>query len=255
MTSDRRGFNDESKQTILTMKHDRRFHDNKTLNEFDKASSVCVHQDSRHESCHSLDLDQLSWGKEVVDFPEFSEDFGDFGDFSTHDSSDWQFPSKRRERISSTLIDPREKLRAQGFNWNKAKVVRMLSCRSLRKEYQNGDNDDDNDDDDDDDDDVDTNGSDEGEDLSTIYSVGTDYTMTTQGTEWSDVSMSNHSSMMMDKDVAEELEKLSEAELAERFVKLQKKLERRRRRKLRKSKSRGHFEKSKYLSLGSDDEI
>jgi hypothetical protein len=240
MTLDRRGFDGNRKDITLIMKHQRGFHESKCFNDLDKVSDVCLHRDSFHESCHSLEIDQLAIEKEISEFPEFIEDFGDFGDFSINDSSDWQIQLTQRDRIP-LAEDPRVKLRAQGFNWNKAKLVRMLSSRSLNNECN-------------DENDVDSNGSDEGEDLSTVYSVGTNYTQTTQGSEWSDMSSAKNSLKDFDKAVADELEKLSEVELAERFLKVQKKLDRRRRRKLRKSKDRDRFEKSKYLSLCSDDE-
>lgn len=160
--------------------------------------------------------------------------FGTFGDFSCGSSSsnmDFGVPFKRHlEDSADASTDPRIRLQANGFSWNKAKVVRMLSSRSLMLEAQEEEH---------------SSCSAWGEsfkddDLSVVNSVGT---YNSQSTLTSDEYTNNNSAVCNDhdSDLADVLDRLSQEELAEKFINLQMKLERRRR-KL--SKSRG----SEYLS-------
>ena len=173
-------------------------------------------------------------GPEQGEGYERTPSFGDSFGFSSRGDSFGDFSSPMKKPTEDAFDSPgelRPRLQASGFSWNKAKMVRMLSCRSLQLE-------------DDEDDSASfwsCSGSDE---LSTVHSVGTHTTEYTQASD--NYTNMSHFSGDQDPVLAEELEQLSQTELSERFAKLQTKLDRRRRKLV---KTPAQIQRSKRNSL------
>lgn len=191
-------------------------------------------------------------------FDGFNESavFDDLGDFPLEDNANNGFlfhdsPSSERRAL------------ATGFSWNKTKIIRMLSSRSLMQETQ-------------DDDLLYAKGGDFclSDDISVVHSVGTyqsEYTsasFSTQKSEQttatfaSDFSESIATSLTAkledpddhDSSLAAELEQLPEAELQSRFLAMKKTLKKRRK-QFRKSRTkRRGVGKRDSLKLGSIDD-
>ena len=183
---------------------------------------------SYEESAQYLDDNEPL--ESFLDYPDL---FGSFGDFSWNGNDEdldgsndsIQTMTKPQEEDFIVLAEPQTTFLAQGFSWNKAKVVRMLSMRSLMLEAESGEDD----------------------ELSVVHSVSTQCTQQTEDTFRVDVP-GDH-----DPGLAVQLSQMSRTELYDRFLKIQK--ERRRSERKRDKARRGgqSSKKSKSRQTHSSD--
>lgn len=156
----------------------------------DNTSSL-FHESHDEETSPYLDEDEPL--ESFLDHPDL---FGSFGDFSLNgndedpdESSSVQAMTKPQEEEFAVLRRPPTAILAKGFSWNRAKVVRMLSARSLMLEEESG----------------------EDEDISVVHSVSTLSTHQSTDTVRVDVPGEH------DPDLATQLSQMSNAELAACF--------------------------------------
>eukprot|EP00545_Synedropsis_sp_CCMP1620_P009821 CAMPEP_0119007290 /NCGR_PEP_ID=MMETSP1176-20130426/2908_1 /TAXON_ID=265551 /ORGANISM="Synedropsis recta cf, Strain CCMP1620" /LENGTH=374 /DNA_ID=CAMNT_0006959405 /DNA_START=153 /DNA_END=1274 /DNA_ORIENTATION=+ len=221
------------------------------------AATASLHGEEDWSSSHfdGLNFDdddeEPSESFETGGFAGASESFGDFGDFDAtaalaavatttsleqdvDDDDDDGFGPLTAFAAEDEMSESRRKIASNGFSWNRAKMVRMLSSRSLMETS---------------DDEEDDPRQDEycfRDDLSVVHSVGTvtsDYSQMSNLSETLMLDPTDHN-----KAVADELKELPDAEVADLFCKMQKKLARRRK-KFRKSRAKGHQHSSKIDSL------
>jgi hypothetical protein len=155
-----------------------------------------------HESFHEESTPYLDEDEPLENFLDHPDLFGSFGDFSLHGNDEdlgdesncsIQPMTKSQEEEFTVLTQPQTKIMAKGFSWNRAKMVRMLSTRSLMLESESGDD----------------------EELSVVHSVSTQSTHQSHDTVRVNVP-SDH-----DPDLATQLSRLSREELTARFYEMQ----------------------------------
>jgi hypothetical protein len=173
-----------------------------------------------------------------------STELGDFGDFVS--AAAQQEKDFARECLDADgevhMTESRRKLAKSGFSFNRAKMVKMLSSRSLMIANES---------DDEDQQDSSSQVGSFADDLSVVHSVST---MVSDYSQISHLSERLRDPNDHDSAAADELKDLTDADIAERFTKMQKKINRRRK-KFRKSRSKGMGKRGSLdLSSLTDDD-